>query len=229
MIQSSKFGFLKQFEVEQRLPKHKTLHLSSASIIDRISDAKNGKANHYNKRKIYWLKSGIIKVVRNGVDGEENLKYLVGAGQFFGELALTRAENPSLFAIAVEECIICPFDIETIKQLMSDHSDFQDYLIRMISNRVELLENRIDQLAFMGSKERVITFLQDFVRHFGARKKDSWEVPNFLKNKEIAQLTFTSRQTVNAVMNQLKKSGQIDFDQSTIKFFDRKLSLSSLK
>ncbi|MCH2082702.1 MAG: hypothetical protein MK226_09945 [Saprospiraceae bacterium] len=48
---------------------------------------------------------------------------------------------------------------------------------------------------------------------------------NFLKNKEIVPLTYTSRQTVNAVMNQLKRSGQIEFSTDYIFLKNRILQL----
>lgn len=43
---------------------------------------------------------------------------------------------------------------------------------------------------------------------------------NFLTHKDIAKLTFTSRQTVSSVLNRLKRNGQIDYNERYIRILD---------
>jgi CRP-like cAMP-binding protein len=108
---------------------------------------------------------------------------------------------------------------------MEQHADLNREMLLLISSRIEQLEDRLDHLAHTDSKTRVVDFIQDFAKEFGQQMQDQLVVGNFLKNKEIAQLTYTSRQTVNAVMNQLKRSGQIDFNAEYIFLKNRTLQL----
>lgn len=217
MTKPPRFWFLNAYEQEIILPKGEYLHLSSSRKIRRFERFSLLKDNHQNNTAIYFLKSGTLKISILA-NKEETIKHLVHEGQFFGEMALAEVEDVTLFAIALEDTTLSYFDIQTARQIMQNYPEFRKYMMELISRRVRVLEQRLEELATQDSRSRVISFLQDLAQNFGKSQEGKKVVPNFLKNREIAQLTFTSRQTVNAVMNELKRKQVIEFDQKSITF-----------
>lgn len=203
---------LQFYKREISLQPGQQIHLASGQL---------SKPQHFPKhparpaRYLFRLQSGILKILTHNQQ-EPNIKFLVTPNQFFGELALAKIEQPDYFAQAAQNALIEYFDLKDVHQLMLQDASFNREMLVLISQRIEKLETRLDQLIQMDSRTRVVQFLRQLARDLGTASEENWIVPNFLKNKEVAQLTFTSRQTVNSVMNELKKSGQIDFDSELI-------------
>jgi CRP/FNR family cyclic AMP-dependent transcriptional regulator len=66
----------------------------------------------------------------------------------------------------------------------------------------------------------VVSFMGEYVKTFGKQMIDLWEVRPFLTHREIAELTATSRQTVNSILNDLKSEGKIDFTRQYFRVSD---------
>ena len=219
MTKPSRFWFLNSVEQQLNLSEGTCLHLSSGKILKRFEINAQIKKTQPNNSAVYWLSKGLLKIGRFSSNGE-TLKYLVPQNQFFGEMALAQAEDPAFFATAVWDCNIIYINLPTANNLMTEYPEFRDHMLERISHRVKKLEDRLEELANHDSQTRVIRFLEKLSNDFGENQPGKRVVPNFLKNREIAQLTFTSRQTVNAVMNELKRKKQIDFDQKSITFLN---------
>jgi len=86
-----------------------------------------------------------------------------------------------------------------------------------IGKRVQEVESKIEDLVFKDARERVVTFLKQYITRFGKQLVDLWEVRPFLTHQEIAELTATSRQTVNTILNELKSAGKIDFTRQYLR------------
>lgn len=213
---------LQRYQKDIVLPIDQVLHLASGSIMPLPSDRIDARQD---PQFLFWLQEGLIKVVTFDELEGECIKFLVKEKQFFGELALAKVQMPDYYAVALRDSKISYFNIDSVHELMEQHADLNLEMLLLISSRIEQLEDRLDHLAHTDSKTRVVDFIQDFAKEFGQQIHDQLVVGNFLKNKEIAQLTYTSRQTVNAVMNQLKRSGQIDFNAEYIFLKNRTLQL----
>jgi CRP-like cAMP-binding protein len=83
--------------------------------------------------------------------------------------------------------------------------------------RLRKIESRLSSVVFKDSSTRIIDFVRELAQDFGKVKNGELVVKNFLTHKDIAKLTFTSRQTVSSVLNRLKRAGKIDYDERYIK------------
>ncbi|MCI4666559.1 MAG: Crp/Fnr family transcriptional regulator [Bacteroidia bacterium] len=166
--------------------------------------------------KVYWLKSGIVKVGCYTSEGIEDLRFLIQGQTMLGEMAVLGNGNPDDFAIAITDCQICEIDAITLSKLLSYNPDFQVWLMELMRTRLALLEKRLQAILFQPSKDRVLSFLQDYFLEFGQVENNMLRVPSYLSHTDIAQFTSTSRQTVNRVLNQLRKEGLLDYDKETL-------------
>lgn len=163
--------------------------------------------------KVYWIKSGIVKVGCFTAEGLEDLRFLVKGQTMIGEMAVLGTANPDDFAVAVTDCEICEIDALTLSKLLAYNDDFQRWLMELMRSRLSFLEKRLQAVLFKPSKDRVLEFLHNFILEFGYLKNGLFEVPSLLSHTDIAQFTSTSRQTVNRVFNQLRKDQTLDYDK----------------
>ena len=188
---------------------------------ERIQFAK--KFNQY----VYLVKDGVLKLIATGDDGKQAIVSLIREGNLFGALPLLGDfEIVEDFAEAIEDSTVCFIDTGKLKQWMSANHDLRTRIRAHIGQKLQRIENRLLSMIFKDAKTRVLEFLVDFVKEFGTKGETGIDVKNFLTNDEVAKLTATSRQTVNAIMNDLREKNAIEYnkDQLSIPYTSELLS-----
>ena len=169
---------------------------------------------------IYLLKSGQIKISRISPDGQTVTLALLGAGEIFGESAILGQETHQNIAEVVEDAVICAMDRAEFQELLENSNALSRRVRSHLGLRIRKVEAQIEDLVFKDAHQRVVSFLVRYVRDFGKKMVDLWEVRPFLTHQDIAELTATSRQTVNAILNELKSDGKIDFTRQFLRIND---------
>lgn len=219
MQTAMKLWYLEQFNIMKLLSKKQMMEMA-AMLVDKHHRKDDPIMFPFNSQKtIYLLKKGAVKIGNYTESGEENLKYVLNSGNIFGEMALTDG-NSNDFAIAAEDCIICALNMDVLQDLMMRNKAFNVAIYKLIGFRLRKLEAKLSAIIFKDSSTRIVDFLKEMAQDFGKEKDGLVVVKNFLTNKEMAKLTFTSRQTVNSVLNKLKRNGNIDYDDRIIKILD---------
>jgi len=167
-----------------------------------------------NKKCVFFLKKGAVKIVDSTSDTS---KYVVKKGNVFGELSLYDKEAASKeIAIALEDSIICYIEADMMEGLMEKHKSLKNGVLKIYGLRIRKLESRLQDLLYKDSKTRITEFIKSYTEEFGIDKNDRIEAKNLLSHKDIANLTNTSRQTVNNVLSTLRKEKKIDYDSKYI-------------
>ncbi|MEM6397592.1 MAG: Crp/Fnr family transcriptional regulator [Bacteroidota bacterium] len=162
---------------------------------------------------IYLINSGRVKIGTYGEEGREITKAILGPGEVFGEMALIGQEERRDFAYAVEDLNLCTLERSDLTSMMRERSELQLFFMKLIGNRTLRLERRLENLVFKSSRTRIVDFLHELAANKGRQVGFEREVRQMLTHKEIADLTATSRQTVNAVMNDLRRKNIISFNR----------------
>ncbi|OAV43755.1 Crp/Fnr family transcriptional regulator [Lewinella sp. 4G2] len=164
-------------------------------------------------KKIFLISEGRVKIGTYGTDGKEVTKAILAPGEVFGELALINDGTRRDFAYSLEPTRLCVLEKEDLQGMLRERSELQLFFMRLIGNRTLRLEQRLENLMFKTSRSRIIEFLHTLAAEKGRAVGFEREVKNMLTHKEIADLTGTSRQTVNTVLNDLRRQNVLTFDR----------------
>jgi CRP-like cAMP-binding protein len=212
----TKLWYLEQFDIFKVLSKSEMNQVADTSIHKQYKKDDPILFPFNSQKTIYLLKDGAVKVGNYTENGEENLKYLLNSGNIFGEMALADG-NSNDFVVATGNCVVCTLHIDVFQEIMSKNKAFNRAMYKLIGLRLRKVEFQIAQIIYKDSTTRIIEFIQELGKDFGKHKDNSLIVKKFLTDTEIGKLTFTSRQTVSSVLNKLKRSGNIDYDEKRIK------------
>jgi len=180
-------------------------HISKGSMI-QIGDR--------DKKCIFFLKKGSVKILNSTND---IAKYVVRKGNIFGELSLYDKQAASEeAAIALEDSIICYIESHLMEELMEKHKSLKNGILKIYGLRIRKLEIRLQDLLYKDSKTRISEFIKMYIEEFGEDKVDRIEAKNLLSHKDIANLTNTSRQTVNNVLSTMRKEKILNYDAKYI-------------
>jgi CRP-like cAMP-binding protein len=208
----------------------KIWHLREINILDGLSDqtlrrlAERTEMIHLQKRQtiyfpetqtrgIYFLKMGHVKIVRLSEEGREAILDVVGPGELFGELCLVDDDQDDYVEIAqaLDDVVLCSMTKEGFVEFLNENPSLNLRMLKLIGLKLRKVESKLEDLVFKDARERVIEFVLRFAESYGRIRNRKITVSKFLSQEEIAHLTGTSRQTVAAILNELRREGTIHF------------------
>ena len=211
----TKYWFLEGFDLFKKLGRFNMMRICEILEMDNFNKGAIISLKHKQEKSVFFLKKGTVKIVNNS---NNTVKYIVKRGNVFGELALYDKETASEeVAYALEDCIVCYIAPEKMEELMEKHKSLKNGVLKVYGLRIKKLERRLYDLLYKDSATRIQEFIFDYLEELGEEDKTGrFVAKNLLSHKEIANLTNTSRQTVNNVLSTLRKKGTINYDIESI-------------
>jgi CRP-like cAMP-binding protein len=208
--------------------KTKIWYLQNFNLIEGMDESsmefmdQNSKMKKSSKREIiyfpeersdtiYMLKEGKVKISRVSEDGKKMTLHLIGPGEIFGESAILGQEKRENIAEVVEDAVICSINRTMFQEMLANNPKMNLSINKFIGLRIRKIQAHVEDLVFKDAKERVVAFLKRYTKTFGKKMLDGWMVRPFLTHQEIADLTATSRQTVNSILNDLVTNNEIKY------------------
>jgi len=211
MAEKTKIWYLQNFNLLQGMDE------SSMEMMDQKSTMKNSSKREIiyfpeeRSDNIYMLKEGKVKISRVSEDGKKMTLQLIGPGEIFGESAILGQEKRENIAEVVEDAVICSINRIMFQEMLANNPKLNLSINKFIGLRIRKIQAHVEDLVFKDAQERVIAFLKRYAKTFGKEMIDGWMVRPFLTHQEIADLTATSRQTVNSILNDLVSNQDIKY------------------
>ena len=217
MAEKTKLWYFQNFNLFKELDEETLKDMASVS---QMASSRKREVIYFpeeSSNTAYMLKTGKIKISRISSDGQTVTLALIGPGEIFGEAAILGRVTHENIAEVVEDATVCAIDKREFQRLLEQSNALSRTVQVWIGERMRKVESKIEDLVFKDARQRVVRFLCQYVRSFGKELVDIWEVRPFLTHQEIAELTATSRQTVNSILNELKGEGKIDFSRQFLR------------
>jgi len=220
MAEKTKLWYLQNFNILKGMDE------SSMEMMDHNSKMKQSSKKEIiyfpeeRSDNIYLLKEGKVKISRVSEDGKKTTLHLVGPGEIFGESSILGQEKRENIAEVVEDAVICSINRAMFQEMLSMNPKLNLSINKFIGLRIRKIQAHVEDLVFKDAKERVIAFLKRYAKTFGKKMLEGWIVRPFLTHQEIADLTATSRQTVNSILNELVDKKEIKYTRRFFQVMD---------
>jgi CRP-like cAMP-binding protein len=220
MAEKSKLWFLENFNLFEGLSMDKMMELEKMTKMQEASRNEPIYFAQEPSNSIFFLKKGRVKLSRISSDGKEMIMALVNPGDIFGELAILDVADRSDFATTIEESLICAISKNDFKRFLEENPDLNIKISKLIGFKLKKFSERIEELVFKDSQQRVISFIVQLAKNHGKKIGDEYFIKPFLKHQDIAKLTACSRQTVNSILTELREKKIINFDRRKLIILD---------
>jgi CRP/FNR family cyclic AMP-dependent transcriptional regulator len=207
------------------LHEHKLFRNLSFSEIDALCILKRFKKSKKNeiinlpfseKERIYFLKQGTIKLVKIDDEGEEVLLEILQKGDLFGDLNFEKnTDSDEFFKVVSNEAIICTFFRENLEEVMQKKPEFALNYIKFIGFNYKKIQNSYKNILFRDAKTRLLLLLNLIIEKENIATT-SFTLPNYLTQKDFAQLICTTRQTIISLFKELEQEDMLQYSQKEI-------------
>jgi CRP/FNR family transcriptional regulator, cyclic AMP receptor protein len=171
---------------------------------------------------LHLVESGRLSVRVSTPDGDGAMLNVLGAGDYFGEVALLRPEWPMPRTATVTT-------LEPTRTLAIAHEEFtairarnpgvEQMLTWLLADRVQQLTRRLLDALYLSVDARVELRLTELVDLYGgAGHAGAVAVP--LTQEQLAELAGATRPTVNQVLRRLEDKGVVTLGRGSIRVLD---------
>jgi CRP-like cAMP-binding protein len=171
-------------------------------------------------RSVYLLERGRVRILRLSADGNEVTLGYVAAGEVFGELPGFGDHPRESFAVARTESVVWKLPLEVFRELVSAHPSIAVEVTRQMGERLKSVESRVEHLVFGTVRSRLAAVLLELFDDFGRLDGDRRIIDLALSQGELATLIGSTRQSVNAAVNDLKERGVLRVEAGRTEIVD---------
>lgn len=164
--------------------------------------------------RLYIVNKGSFKVFRYTKDGKEQILYMLGDGDFFGDLNLLKAEMLTLNAVALEETHLCTIKKSDFDELLKRYPELYPKILEHAHNRIYELESLIQTLTSKDIDSRIASLLLKLAESFGVQKTTGVEIPLKMTREEMASFIGLTRETVSRKLSLFQLEGYVEFEDN---------------
>lgn len=166
-----------------------------------------------NMRSTVIIVEGMVKLYREGEDGQEFFMYYLQPGNAcaLSMICATKQETSQVMAKAIEQTRVLMIPIALMDTLMRDYKAWYYFVIETYRMRFEELLFVIDNIAFKAMDERLAFYLKKQASDLGTGELH-------LTHGEIASDLNTSREVVSRLLKKMEQAGQIVMHRNFIEY-----------
>lgn len=157
------------------------------------------------------LIDGLVKLYRQGDDGNEFFMYYIKPGQAcaLSMICATKNETSAIMAKAVSNVKMLSIPIQYMDELMQGYKTWYYFVVENYRERFEELLLTIDSIAFKAMDERLEFYL---------KKMATTTQTNVLhiNHQEIANELNSSREVISRLLKKMEQLGKLKLGRNTI-------------
>ena len=201
--------------------------LGDLSRIMQTQNAPRGRHVFYEgdeRTAVYFVRTGAVKVTKVDEEGREQIVSFLQPGDMFPHVGFFDDSPYPGTAQALEDSLLASVAIRDFERLLARQPKIAFKVMRILGRKILELQQKLQDVTLQNASERVVHTLVHLALRYGDLKEDGRALAFRVTNRELASMIGTTRETVNRVLNDLRRQGKIDFDAEGIWISDELLT-----
>jgi len=196
--------------------------LATRSEVIRVSRRSSVWTPRSPLDSVYWIRSGVVRVVGQVQSKRELTLRFHTKGQLFGEESLFGAGSRSTIAEAQADAVVYVTPANEVLGLLRRNGDVALRIASVISSRASRLEARLGGVTFLSAPSRLAALYLELAEDFGVRDSRGVIINLRLTHKEMASLIGVTRETVSFCVLDMRKEGLIETEGKRVVLLNAK-------
>lgn len=172
--------------------------------------------------EVYYIVSGYVRITKDSESGRIFTLKITGPESIIGETSVfCETVYHAVSAHAIEPTQIYALSRTQLEKFLTSSPPLMKEWMKIVQINHLKNETRFRDLLLHGKKGALFSTLIRLSNTYGIPQKDgSIVIKHHLTNQELANFCATSREVVNRMLNDLKKSGIVTFKKGIITIHD---------
>ncbi|WP_438448239.1 Crp/Fnr family transcriptional regulator [Gorillibacterium sp. sgz5001074] len=219
---SSMTTFLKKIPLFIELDEAELERLAGISISRSYRKNANVFMEGDPKQAVFFIHKGIIKIYKIDSEGNEQIVTFLKEGEMFPHTGFFDSTPYPATSTVVEAAELFVIPIQAFEQLMLDMPTIAIKVMRVMSEKIREFQGKLQAFVTQDVNRRIVSFLVRMADNQGVRTDGEIKINIPMTHQEFANMVGTTRETVNRVMNNLKKEGIIEMNRQGIVIYNEK-------
>ena len=196
--------------------------IESLSINKYCKAFKKGQIIYHEGQKpggVFCMYEGKVKIYRLGLDGKEHIVRFAIPGDLFGLQGLISGSEYSTSSTSIEDSVVCMIPKQIFFRIIIKYPEISQQIMVMLSQMVEVAENKLLSIAQKPVRERVAETLIALHNMFN---KDQQDIDINLTRYDLANIVGTATETVIRLLAEFK-------DENLIYINGRKIAIQDFE
>jgi CRP-like cAMP-binding protein len=158
-------------------------------------------------KALFLLKKGQVRLYRVNAQGKQFTTDILVDGNLFGETTSFSITDNEMYVEAMTDTYLCTMAKDEFETFIVKNPQISLKLINILSSRLKDTYDLSEKIALGDVKYRVLFLLVMLSERSGKRKKEWQTIEMRLTHADIATMVGSSRETVSAIISQLRKDG----------------------
>ncbi len=161
---------------------------------------------------VKYIKSGLIKVSREGENEKSVIIKIASADSFLGILSLFYEDRHQFTATALEDSSIIYTNYKVFREVLGENGNYCIYLMKELSASAMTLLDKVITV----SQKQVPGRIADVLLFFSTQiyKSDTFTLP--VSRMELAELVSTTKESISRTLTEFKNDKIIDLDDKVV-------------
>jgi CRP-like cAMP-binding protein len=169
---------------------------------------------------LYIITTGKIKISQTSPDGHEMVLAILGAGDFFGELALLDDSPRSASAEAVEPTSTLTLHRDEFNKFLENNPRFAREVLTVLARRIRHLNSQISDIFFLDVPARLARLLLLLAEQHGRKSPEGIAIGLTLTQTDLAEMTGATRVSINKALGRFRRAAWVKMDGRQVTILD---------
>ncbi len=155
---------------------------------------------------LYIISTGKVKITNSTPEGQEALLAILGAGDFFGELALLDDAPRSATAEAIEATGTLTLHRDDFTHFLNGNPQFASHVMQTLAKRIRHLNDQISDVFFLDLNGRLARVLLKLAQDHGHPVEEGTLIDIPLTQTDLAEMTGATRVSINKTLSRFRRA-----------------------
>jgi CRP-like cAMP-binding protein len=171
---------------------------------------------------LYIITNGKVKIAYASNDGQEAVLAILGAGDFFGELALLDDSPRSASAESLELTQTLTLHRDEFLGFIDSNPAFARQVLNVLARRIRHLNDQISDIFFLDLPARLARTILHLADQHGKQTQEGVVIEISLTQTDLAEMTGATRVSINKALGRFRRSGWVKVEGRTVTVLDSK-------
>ena len=168
------------------------------------------------KEAVFFIHDGLVKAYKTDENGHEQIVSFLKTGDMFPHIGFFNEDPYPATTEAIADTHLLAIPVKKFEQLLLDTPTIAIKVMKVLGMKIKELQDQLQEFSGHDVHHRALSFLFKLAQQHGEWNGKTVHIDLPLTHQEFANTIGTSRETVNRLLNQLRKAKMIQADRNRI-------------